>query len=208
MKVLHSPFSILILGALVVFVSACTKENEAGASNQSSTGVKFSCGTDEHKGKTIPATIVNNPKQNKALTVIHWDPNNNFFGEKWTPQQRCEEVSKRFQTIYDRDGLKYITADEAKWVTDRKINVVCSVKESNARCQEDNLLLTLETKDDPNEVLKNLIAFRQTPTTNKGLTRGQNQPKSFAEGKRVYYDFTGVLEDTKQKEASQEKSAF
>jgi hypothetical protein len=210
MKTQYSSVSMLILGALVVFVAACTKENEAGASKQRSTEVTFSCSSDEYEGKTIPATIVNNPQQSKSLTVIYWNPKNNFFGEKWTPQQRCEEVSKRFQTIYDRDSLKYLTADEAEWITDRKINVVCSVKneESEKRCQQDDLLFTLETKDDPNEVLKNLIAFRQAPSTNKPLLRGEKQPTSFAEGKRVYYDLSSILEGKLQEESSEHKSAF
>lgn len=200
MKVNYSQFSILIIGALVVFVSACTQGTEAGASNQGNTRVKFFCGTDEYEGKTVPATIVNNSQQDQLLTIIHWDPNNNLFGEKWTPQQRCEEVSKRFQTIYNRDSLKYITVDEAKWVN-KKINVVCSVKETDARCEEDDLLFTLETKDDPNEVLKDLIAFRQAPSTNNALKRSEKQPTSFAEGKRIYYDFTNVIENPQQKEA-------
>ena len=32
-------------------------------------------------------------------------PNNNYFGKDWSPQKRCTEVSKRFQTIYERNKL-------------------------------------------------------------------------------------------------------
>jgi Circadian oscillating protein COP23 len=198
----------LVSLSLGLLTSSCAKENQADASKQTRVEVKFACGIAEYEGQKVPATIVNNSGIDTPLTVIHWNPKNSFFGDKWTPQQRCEEVSKRFQTIHNRDGLKYITADDAKWVKDRKINVVCSVKEANARCEQDDLLLTLETKDDPNEVLKGLIAFRKAPTTNEGLTRGENSPQSFAEGKRVYYDFSGVLEEKQQKKASDKKSAF
>jgi hypothetical protein len=210
MKTQYSPFFLLVFGVLLVFTSACTKENQADASKQSSTGVKFHCGTDESKGKSIPATIVDNSEQNKTITVIYFDPKNNYFGGKWTPESRCEEVSKRFQDIYERDGLKYLTVDEAQWVTDKKINVVCSVKDkkSETRCEEDDLLFTLETKDDPNVVLKDLMAFREAPSQNKALTRGATQPETFEEGKRVYYDFTDVLGETESKQASKEKSAF
>jgi hypothetical protein len=198
-----------LIGLTTLTLTSACKQSEADASKQESLSVQFSCGTDSQEGIKIPVTIVNNSQQNKPLTAIYWNPKNNFFGGKWTPQQRCEEVSKRFQKIYERDGLKFITADEAKWISDRQINVICSVKEVNARCEEDDLLLTLETKDDPNELLKKLMAFREAPTENNALTRGGNPPQSFAEGKRVYYDFTRVTgEKQQQKKSVQGKSAF
>ncbi|MBD2504083.1 COP23 domain-containing protein [Anabaena azotica] len=226
MTIKYFPISIVFIVFLVFCISGCAKENEAGASNQlgsattsssddpqkSSNRIQFFCGTDTYKGQTVPATIVNNHEQNKPLTVIYWNPNNNSFGEKWTPQQRCEEVSKRFQTIFERDALKKITADEAQWITERKINVVCSVKVqeqgTSPRCEQDDLLFTLETKDDPNKVLEELIAFRADPTTNAPLTRGKNQPKSFAEGQRVYYDIGTILENKQKQDNSKSKSAF
>jgi hypothetical protein len=208
MKAQYSLFSFVCIGFLVFNVSACTQENQADAEGTSTSEVVFECGTDERSGKTVPATIVKNPDKDEPLTVIYFDPQNNYFGDKWTPETRCEEVSKRFQAIFDRDSLKYITADEAQWVTDKTMNVICSVKEEDARCEEEDLLFTLETDDDPNEVLGELMAFRNDPSQNKALTRGAKQPETFEEGKRVYYDFTSVLGETAPKEASQEKSAF
>jgi hypothetical protein len=211
MKFPYSTFSLLIWIASIVLTSACSKENQADAENQGerrAAKVQFSCGTAEYQGKTVPATIINNSQQGKPLTAIYWDPVNNRFGEKWTPQVRCQEVSQRFQKIYDRDGLKYITADEAKWINQRTVNVICSVKSEGDRCAEDDLLITLETKDDPNEVLQDLIAFRKSPTTKRAITRGKNNPTSFAEGKRVYYDITTVVGEVEPTQNSEEKSAF
>jgi hypothetical protein len=184
-------------------VSVAAKENRAIAQERDSDKVRFYCGTDKYQGKTVPATIVENPKQSELLTVIYFDPNNTRFGTQWTPEARCEEISKRFQAIYERDALKYITVDRAKWIPTAKVNVVCSVKDKKplVRCEEDDLLFTLETRDDPNEVLKDLMAFRESPSTHNSLTRGK-KPKTFAEGKRVYYDFANFLGNQPQKEAS------
>jgi hypothetical protein len=211
MKVNHSLLSILFLGGLVVFLSGCKTGQRADASKQSSTEVKFSCTTEEHQGQTVPATIANNSEKDKPLTIINWDPNNNFFGENWTPEKRCEEVSKRLQNIYDRDKLEYLTTDEAQWIRDRKVNVICSVKndDDDTRCEEDDLLITLETKDDPNKVLDDLIAIREKPSKSRALRRGgKSQPKTFAEGKRVYYDLGSALKKLEKEDSSEEKPAF
>lgn len=200
------------LSFIVALTTACTKHNQeqkADASDQNEAQVKFFCGTSIYdNGSSLPATIVDNSKQGKPLTVIYWNPNNNYFGKEWSPQKRCTEVSKRFQTIYERNQLKYMTADIASWISDREVRVVCSVKEQGARCEEDDLLFTLETKDDPNEVLKNMVAFREEPLNNKPLLRGEKAPTSFQEGKRVYYNLEKALQESSAKQKAPSAPAF
>jgi hypothetical protein len=209
MKVNHSLLSILFLGGLVVFLTGCTKQNQADASKRISTELKFFCDSDEYKGKTLLATVVKNTDKNKARTIIDWDMNNNFFGEKWTPQKRCQEVSQRLHTIYERDQLKYIIADEAKWITDRKVNVVCSVKNDNpdTKCEEDDLLFTLETKDNPDEVVESLIAIRNKKASASGALRRGSKSQA-TQSKRVYYDIGSVLEELEKEDSSEENPAF
>ncbi|MCC0178090.1 COP23 domain-containing protein [Waterburya agarophytonicola K14] len=194
--------SLVICGSIFVS-SACSKENQADATNNNSERVTFSCGTSQLNGETVPATVVNNPKLPQPLTVIYFDPNNGYFGSEWTPQKRCEEVSQRFQAIYDRDSLGYITVDRAQWIRDGEVNVVCSTKKIDTRCEEDDLLFTLQTQDDPNEVLQDFMAFRQAPSKNQALTRSANKP-TFEEGSRVYYDFADNLENAQSEEATEE----
>lgn len=210
MNIKPSLFSLITIISLLALTSACTQESKADSDSDVKTKSKLSfyCGEEENNGEIIPATIVDNPQQDKPLTVIKWNPNNNFFGKDWTPENRCKAVSRRFQIIYNRDNLKYITADVANWVSSRKINVVCSVKAPDTRCEEDDLLFTLESQDDPNEVLQDLIAFRKSPTTKNSITRGEKEPTSFAEGKRVYYDLSSELEKITSDNTLEERSAF
>jgi len=200
-------YLLLVISSLLFVSSACSKENQADATDGSSGEVRFECGTSELNGESVPATVVNNPKLDKPLTVLYFDPSNNYFGGEWTPQKRCEEVSSRFQAVYDRDSLGYITVDRAQWITDKEVNVVCSVKKEGSKCEEDDLLFTLQTEDDPNQVLEDFMAFREAPSQNKALTRSAEKP-SFEAGNRVYYDFAGTLKDAQSTEATETEPSF
>lgn len=152
-------------------------------------------------GHESPSTVAISGE--KSTIIINWNPKNFKFGEKWSPQRRCEEVSARFQKLHERDGLKYLTADSASWLGD-SVNVVCGVKQAGDRCEQSDLLFTLESKDDPNEVLNDLIALRERPKENKPLTRGSN----FDGGRRIFYDLSKELETLSNTEPSKQDGAF
>ena len=56
-------------------------------------------------------------------------------------------------------------------------------------------MFTLEGKDNPNEVLRDLINRRQLPSKEPVLVRGEKKPETFAEGKRVYNDMSEIIID-------------
>ncbi|GGA57730.1 COP23 domain-containing protein [Okeania sp. KiyG1] len=172
------------------------------------TGVRFFCGTGEYKGRNVPATIIQNTQSNEEVIVIFWRLDNDYFGEDYPPQKRCEIVSQQFQNIYNRDGLKFVVATKETWVPDREIPVVCSVKYKGASCKNDDLLFTLESKDDPNLVLKDLINNDDIPSEKPPLSRGEKPPKTFAEGKRVYYNLSNIFNKQQSEESYQYKLPF
>lgn len=181
---------------------------EVKANSTPASRVRFFCGTGEYRGRNVPATIVENIQSNEEIIVILWKLDNYYFGEKYPPQKRCEIVSQQFQNIYDRDGLKYVAATKETWVPDREIPVVCAVKSKGASCQNDDLLFTLESRDDPNLVLKDLINNDDIPSEKPPLLRGQKPPKTFAEGKRVYYNFSNIFNKQQSEESYQYKLPF
>lgn len=168
-------------------------------------GVRFSCETAEYLGKSIPAT---NVEGSETITILYWKLDNNYFGENWPPEKRCQEVSNRFQRIYNRDGLKYLVATLDTWKPNQEIPVICGVKQVGSYCKEDDLLFTLESKDNPDEVLQNLLNRRQLPSKNLPVFRRENPPETFAEGKRVYYDISGILNSSQPRNEPPEKPAF
>ncbi len=179
-------------------ISSLLKLSQSDDDQQQSTpkvipnSVAFYC--DESIGGL--STTVSNSSKDQPIAVINWDINNDYFGDNWPPQKRCQVVSERFQAVHERDQLAYLTADMANWLEGQDIFVVCGVKQQGASCQESDLLFTLQTGDDPNEILGDLIAIRQAPSTNKPLLRGENS--SFKDGLRVYYELKEIVASSTQ----------
>ncbi|TRT72629.1 MAG: hypothetical protein EWV83_19305 [Microcystis sp. M_OC_Ca_00000000_S217Cul] len=172
--------------------------------------VTFSCGESEYNGKSFPATIATG---DESIPIILWKLDNNHFGDNWPPLKRCKEVSRRFQRIYDRDGLKRsrLVATLETWVPNKEVPVICAVKSENSVCHEEDLLITLESKDNPDDVLKELLNRHELPSQEPPVLRGEKPPKTFAEGKRVFYDISSIIPSPKSKkntEKSSEKPAW
>ncbi|MGK7933782.1 MAG: COP23 domain-containing protein [Microcystaceae cyanobacterium] len=185
-----------------------------GCSSNAASTPEFYCG----KGKYLETTAYMTKLKNRAafkddVTIIVWDPENDRFGKKWTPKARCEEVSQRFQEIYERDEFKYVTATTASWQA-KETPVICAVKTKGADCDEDDLLFTLESTDNPLEVLDDLIEIGKNPEGNAGLLRGsetenQNQDTPQIKKEGNYYNFSELLKGgTVEKEEDQGKPLF
>ncbi|MGI0479984.1 COP23 domain-containing protein [Geminocystis sp. CENA526] len=120
-----------------------------------------------YQGK--PSTVVDTDKGRVLLIV--WE--SDFFrGSGWTPQKRCEEVSRRFQEFSDNKTLRFLTTGKMKGQ-----NVICVGKAtggSTYQCLDNGLLLTLESNNDnPNQVLQNL--FQATRSSSNFLRRTGNR---------------------------------
>jgi len=180
-----------------------TPSLEVKANSTLVSGVRFFCGTGEYKGRNVPATIVQNTQLNEEIIVILWKLDNYYFGKNYPPQRRCEMVSQRFQNIYDRDGLKYVVATKETWVPNQEIPVICGVKYMRASCKNEDLLFTLESNDNPDLVLQDLINRRKFPQKKPGLVRGEDPANQ-----RVYYDFSNLFNELQLEKYSQDKPAF
>ncbi|MBP5975273.1 hypothetical protein HW132_21685 [Brasilonema sp. CT11] len=139
----------------------------------------FSCS----KSNGVPTTFVHT-QDGKDLPVIRW-VSKYFTG--LTPQQRCQQVSRRFQRSYDNGTLKYIKPGMLKGQP-----VVCAVAEKNAACTDTTLLFTLKPGSDPDATARQLfdrraLAAGNTVNQNGGDT--SNDP--------VNIDFEAYLYFTK-----------
>jgi hypothetical protein len=113
-------------------------------------------------GKAVPTTMAKTKRGNVAM--IRWQ--STFFsnaGKAFTPLDRCQEVSRRFQAYYQDGVLAYLTTGKMN-----AQNVICVSDEYGGPCQ--GLLLTLEPKDNPEQVLKELLNVRAR--ARGAITRG------------------------------------
>lgn len=115
---------------------------------------RFFCGKSRNAvtGGIMPTTIARTQRGN--VLMIHWK--SNFFTNSlsdFTPESRCIEVSRRFQFFYSKGNLTYLTTGK---INDQ--NVICVAEEYGGSCK--GLLLTLEPKDNPQQVLRDLMDVR------------------------------------------------
>ncbi len=127
-------------------------------------------------GEKTPMTLAKTQRGN--VEMIRWK--STFFKNgvnDFTPMSRCTEVSRRFQDFYNQGILSYLTTGKMN-----AQNVICVAEEYGGPCS--GLLLTLEPKDNPQQVLQELMNVR-TRASGGPLTRGSGS---------AYFDVEDFLE--------------
>ncbi|MEB3234111.1 MAG: COP23 domain-containing protein [Cyanobacteriota bacterium] len=112
---------------------------------------KFSCNIHNGEHATFAFT-----KKGNIVPIIIWK-DQSFSDEGWSPQRRCQAVTKRFNLLYNANKLKYLTVGRMKGQS-----VICGSPTDDGGCA--GLLYTLKPGQNAAETLNKLIAVR----TNKG----------------------------------------
>ena len=141
----------------------------------------FSCDTSGH----VPATIVQSPKHG-SVKIIEWKTTE--FGEKFSPQARCNLVSQKFQQYAQAGTLKYFTTGSVN-----RQPVICAVAQKNDPCNANSMVYTLKKGSNARATLKHLLDVR-SGSSHSAL----NETES-----RIYIDFDQVVE-TKAKVSTHE----
>jgi hypothetical protein len=131
--------------------------------------VQFFCGRVNQDSIIIPTTQVIATGNSEAVSLILW---------KYTPpkgmtnQQRCEIVSKRFQSAWNGGNFDKLIAGIDK---NSGLGLICAVRSTEKTCDRSNLLLTLNTGSDAEDMLNRLRG------TINGSGKGSPIPQSSGE---------------------------
>lgn len=108
----------------------------------------FVCGA----SNGVPTTVAQTSRG--KVPVIRWS-SDYFSGSGWTPQRRCQEVSKKFQQYYQSGALNYLTTGIMNAQP-----VICVAKRQGGGCS--GLLFTLKRERNvtPAQKLQQLLAVR------------------------------------------------
>lgn len=107
--------------------------------------VRYECRKDGNQFFTIAHN------ERGPIDLIAWE--SQYFGSQWTPERRCNVVTQRFQKFSDAKLLHFVSYDRLN-----NYNVLCIMEsETSQFCMKDTLLLTLERRDDPAQVLASLF---------------------------------------------------
>jgi hypothetical protein len=109
------------------------------------TSPKFYCGKLDNTPTTMAKT------RRGPVPIISWKfPG---FGENYTPEDRCQIVSAKFQAYYEDDSINYLRAAYLN-----KQPVICAAKrKGDPACA---VLFTLKSGSDPNRTLRQLLNIR------------------------------------------------
>ena len=143
----------IAMNILVAWVSGCGSGNrinpttEVQAQSTSNHSIQIICNRryDEASSQYVHTTLAWNAKYKKSIVV--WKQED-FSGNGYPPQRRCEEVSPRFQQAYDNGSLRYITHG-----TMNGQPVICTARQVGG-CN--TLLITLKHQADAEKTLEQL----------------------------------------------------
>ncbi|EDX77610.1 hypothetical protein MC7420_2934 [Coleofasciculus chthonoplastes PCC 7420] len=113
---------------------------------------RFYCGI--HNGQ--PATIANHP-QRGDITVIVWT--SDLSTSSWSSQQRCKQISKRFQQNQESGNLNYIVAGRFNGNP-----VLCASQQVYTEvinCSDSAVLMTLRSEYDYQEVIRKIASINR-----------------------------------------------
>ena len=127
-------------------------------------------------------TFVNTPRG--RVKLVNWA---NSFSERWTPRNRCTEISGRFQKFLDAGTLKYIRTGNVN-----QLPVICVAQQKGGECPSSNVLITLEPNTDPEAVLVRLVDFRRS-VSGQTIVLSENDSGFYSEGE-FYVDMNEFLE--------------
>ncbi|GFZ90111.1 COP23 domain-containing protein [Okeania sp. KiyG1] len=118
--------------------------------------LSFFCGSYKTpEGVDVPATIIRSSSK-ADVPMFFWKDTS--WGPKWDPQTRCQEVSRRLQIYYNNGIIDYIFSGSLN-----NYPTLCVSKEiKDSQCNDQNLLITLKSGENADDVLQEVIAFRHS----------------------------------------------
>lgn len=127
--------------------------NQSTAAELQSNQVTFLCQSmfDAASGESIPTTVAWIPERKGHVYFIGWK--SEYFNKGgWTPAQRCQKVSQKFQEFYEQGRLNFLSIGKIKGYP-----VICGVLNQGETCNPSNQLFTLRTGSDAEDVIQKLM---------------------------------------------------
>jgi Circadian oscillating protein COP23 len=157
MKSFFLPALILATGLITGFPAISSAQ--PAPDNPTGT-VQFSCGTakDASSRSELPATVATVSGSDETTTMIIWK--SEYFGTKYTPQERCSIVSTAMQKAF-QEGRTAIGSG-----VDKKtgLGIICGVSKLDQPCDSTNMLLTMKSYQVADETVDQLGSIMQGKT--------------------------------------------
>ena len=122
---------------------------------------KYSCINKEGIYRTVADT------ERGRIELIKWK--SKIWGSRWTPEERCNEVTRRFQEFSSEGTLRYVAIGK---MNDYNVICVADKRVSGYECRKNGLLITLQSNDNPIRVMNELFDINNR-VRGGGMERGE-----------------------------------
>jgi Circadian oscillating protein COP23 len=149
--------SVISIGCLVGMVSLLPSPVKA---EKKPPITRFYCGQsfDPSSKEIVPTTIVATSANKEPISLIMWK--STAFGDEYTPQTRCQNVSGKLQQAWDAKRFKYLTSGTFKSTGQ---GIICAVADKKAKCDRSSMLFTLTSGSNAKDIINRI----------KGVTSGK-----------------------------------
>jgi Circadian oscillating protein COP23 len=158
---MKSFFLPLLLLSTALMTSGVLAQTPPNSTAETASGtVTFSCSTskDPSSRTELPATVAAVSGSSESTVLIIWK--SEFFGAKYTPQQRCEIVSAAIQKSF-QEGRIYLGSGTDK---SSGLGVICAVADPEKKCDRSNMLFTLKSYQNADDQIQQLGMIMQGKT--------------------------------------------
>jgi hypothetical protein len=124
---------------------------------------------DKASGERIPVTVAWVPERKGHVRFIGWK--SEYFNQSgWTPDERCQKVTQKFQEFYTQGRLNYLSYG--------KINgypVICGFANPGETCNPSNQLFTVISNSNPKTILQRLMDIAEGKSSDFVLQNSKDQ---------------------------------
>lgn len=147
-KYLTAPLTALAAALSISSVSVINTQPTAAQT------LEFFCGARWNKQGNVarPTTVVRHSTGN--IPIINWTASSRV-NDTWTPLNRCQAVSQRFNTLNRQGKLQYLALGRLN-----NQPVICGLGSGERGCNNHNLLLTVTNGQHPHKLLDELLNTR------------------------------------------------
>jgi Circadian oscillating protein COP23 len=140
----------ILLATLAITTAFTTEANSQSIAQSDPSTLQFSCGKaqDLSSNSNLPATVVKVSGSTEEQVLIIWK-SERFV--KYTPQQRCEIVSPKFQAALQQ-GRNYLSAGIDK----KGVGIICATANAEQACDRNSMLFTLKSYQDADTTIKDI----------------------------------------------------
>lgn len=155
--------------SLVVSISPSFSQSNSAASQPDK--VTFFCQPmfDAASGKRIPSTVAWVPERKGHVRFIGWK--SEYFNQSgWTPDERCQKVTQKFQEFYTQGRLNYLSYGKVNGYP-----VICGFANQGETCNTSNQLFTVISSNDPKIILQRLMDIAEGKSSDFVLQSSKDQ---------------------------------